>query len=234
VIGLIGGIGAGKSRVAELLAAAGAFVIDADLVGHALLTQRPVRDLVVAQFGPRVLERGDAAGNPPPIDRRALGAIVFADPAALRRLEAILHPRMRQTFERAIARTIRRGQARAVVLDAAILLEAGWNTLCDHVVMVDAPRDQRVARLAAARGWSEPVLTAREAAQWPLRRKAALADTVIRNDAGLEALAEQVRQLAAALFAPDRPDRNTAPRAPRAGARIAPSPGPAADPPRRH
>jgi dephospho-CoA kinase len=238
VIGLIGGIGAGKSRVAELLAAAGAFVIDADLVGHALLAQRPVRDLVVAQFGTRVLERGDALSSPPPIDRRALGAIVFADPAALRRLEAILHPRMRQTFERAIARTIRRGRARAVVLDAAILLEAGWNTLCDHVVLVDAPRDQRVARLAAARGWREPALAAREAAQWPLERKARLADAVVRNDAGLDSLEEQVRQLTARLLPASRPDpgrlpgRGAAAVGPRA--RSGPGAAPPADPPRRH
>ena len=82
------------------------------------------------------------------------GTIVFGQPGALRRLEAILHPRMCRTFERAIARTVRRGQARAVVLDAAILLEAGWNTLCDRIVFVDAPRDQRLARLSAARGWT--------------------------------------------------------------------------------
>jgi dephospho-CoA kinase len=232
VIGLVGGIGAGKSRVAELLAAAGAFVIDADLVGHALLAQRPVRDLVAAQFGTRVLERSDAQGNPPPIDRRALGAIVFADPAALRRLEAILHPRMRETFERAIARTIRRGRARAVVLDAAILFEAGWNTLCDHVVLVEAPRDQRVARLAAARGWSEPALAAREAAQWPLQRKSRLADAVVRNDAGLETLEEQVRQLATELIRVPRPGRGAAPIGPRA--RTGPGAASPADPPRRH
>jgi dephospho-CoA kinase len=235
---LIGGIGAGKSRVAELLAAEGAFVIDADLVGHALLAQRPVRDLVVAQFGTGVLERGDAPGNPAPIDRRALGSVVFADPAALRRLEAILHPRMRQTFERAIARTIRRGQARAVVLDAAILLEAGWNTLCDHIVLVDAPRDQRRARLAATRGWSAPALAAREAAQWPLERKTARADTVIRNDSGLESLAEQVHDLAAALLPPpgpgSRPGRSAAPAGRRARTSASPSSGPPANPPRRH
>jgi dephospho-CoA kinase len=211
VIGLIGGIGAGKSRVAELLAAAGAFVIDADQVGHALLAQAPVRDLVAAQFGPRVLAQGEKGGDPPPIDRRALGALVFADPAALRRLEAILHPRMRRTFERAIARVVRRGRARAVVLDAAILLEAGWNTLCDKIVLVDAPRDQRLARLAAARGWNEKGLAVREAAQWPLERKRALAGVVVTNDGAIQSLEEQVHDLTRALLGPPsgapRPDR---------------------------
>ena len=133
---------------------------------------------------------------PPRIDRGALGAIVFSDPAALKQLEAILHPRMRRTFERAIARTVRRGRAQAVVLDAAILLEAGWHTLCDQIVLVDASREQRLARLEAARGWSEETLATREAAQWPLERKHAAADVVVLNDSGIESLEEQVRRLA--------------------------------------
>jgi dephospho-CoA kinase len=255
VIGLIGGIGGGKSRVAAVLAEEGAFVIDADAVGHALLDQRPVRELVVERFGERVLASpGAGAGEadtdnvtdadrvtdthtsappsrsmlrirpvaavPPSIDRRVLGAIVFNQPAALRQLEAILHPRMRRTFERAIARTIRRGQARAVVLDAAILLEAGWDTLCDRIVFVEAPRDQRLARLSAARGWTEEMLEARESAQWPLDRKRALADAVVVNDAGPESLQERVRRLAGSLLPPARP-----PGANQVGSRVSPGPG---------
>jgi dephospho-CoA kinase len=204
VIGLIGAIGAGKSRVAALLAESGAFVIDADAVGHALLDQRPVREQVLARFGAAILDRSSAPGEPARIDRRALGAIVFAKPDALRQLEAILHPRMRRTFERAIARTIRRGQARAVVLDAAILLEAGWHTLCDRIVLVAAPREQRLARLAEARGWSEQTLAQREAAQWPLERKQALADAVVENDSGALPLEENVRRLATTIFPPAR------------------------------
>jgi dephospho-CoA kinase len=217
VIGLTGGIGAGKSRVAALLGAQGAFVIDADAVGHALLDQRPVRERVVAQFGSRVLTPTDAPGDAPRIDRRALGAIVFADPAALRQLEVILHPRMRRTFERAIARVVRRGRARAIVLDAAILFEANWNTLCDTTVLVDAPRDQRLERLAQSRGWTEATLAAREAAQWPLERKRALADTVVLNDSGTEHIEEQVRRLGAAILPSSR-----AASAPSPGATAAP------------
>lgn len=239
VIGLIGGIGSGKSRVAALLAEAGAFVIDADAVGHALLAQRPVRDLVVSRFGPQVLAPAGTSpedDGPPPIDRRALGALVFARPEALRQLEAILHPRMRRTFERAIARTIRRGQARAVVLDAAILLEAGWDALCDRVVFVEAPRDHRLARLAAARGWDDATLRAREAAQWPLDRKRDLAGAVVLNDSDPESLRERVRGLAAVLLPPAPPARDPGAKA---GPRVAsgpergrPSPG-TADAPRR-
>lgn len=189
VLGLIGPIGAGKSWVAAELAAQGAQVLDADAVGHALLEQRPARDLVVDRFGPAILDRSAPTGTeegstsaPPRIDRRALGGLVFNDPAALRGLEAILHPRMRRTFERAIARAQRGERVRAVVLDAAILLEAGWNDLCDLVVFVDAPRDQRLARVVEQRGWSAEQLEARERAQWSADRKRERADVVLTND----------------------------------------------------
>ena len=151
---------------------------------------------------PRSSIRSASPEEPPRIDRRALGTIVFANPEALRQLEAILHPRMRRTFERAIARTVRRGQARAVVLDAAILLEAGWHTLCDRIVLVDAPREQRLARLAAARGWSEQTLAAREAAQWPLERSAPWPTRSSSTTPALEPLEEHVRRLADAVFRP--------------------------------
>jgi dephospho-CoA kinase len=188
VIGLVGGIGAGKSLVAEQLTRHGAVVLDADRIGHALLDQTPARDEVVARFGPDVLIPGD----PPRIDRQALGAIVFADPVRLRALEAILHPRMRATFEKAIRRTVRKGQATAIVLDAAVLFEASWNTLCDLVAFVDAPADQRHARLLAERGWTAPQIAARERAQLPLDEKRRRAGAVLTNDAGPEALNDLV------------------------------------------
>ena len=196
VLGLIGEIGAGKSRAAERLARLGAAVIDADAVGHAVLRRRAVRDELAARFGAGIL---DPSG---PIDRRALGAIVFADPEARRDLEAIVHPRMRRLFERAIDRAARRGEAKAVVLDAAILLEAGWDVLCDRIIFVAAPRDQRLARLAEQRGWTETVLQARERAQWPSDRKRARADAIVANDAGIDRLAEQIAQLWPRLLSP--------------------------------
>jgi dephospho-CoA kinase len=192
VIGLIGGIGAGKSRAAALFAERGAFVLDADAVGHALLEQRPARDRVIARFGKRIVAPAPDPDAPPVIDRRTLGAIVFANPAERRALEAILHPLMRRTVEKAIERTVRKRQSPAIVLDAAILLEAGWNSLCDLVVYVDAPREQRLARLEAQRGWTEETLLAREAAQWTAEKKRAAADAVLTNDSDVEALGDQV------------------------------------------
>lgn len=193
VVGLIGGIGAGKSCVADELRKRGAFVLDADSVGHALLDQAPAQVEVVRRFGTEVLDR--SAPDGPKIDRRALGAIVFAHESSRRDLEKILHPRMRGTFERAIARTQRKGRVPVIVLDAAILFEAGWNDLCDVVLFVDAPRDQRVARLAAQRGWTEAVVAAREDAQLPLDEKRSRADIVITNDGAPEQLAEEVTRL---------------------------------------
>ena len=95
VIGLIGGIGGGKSSVAALLKARGAVVIDADSVGHEILNEPPVRGQIVERFGTGVLSARSADPGRRGIDRKALGAIVFADPQARRDLEAIVHPRMR-------------------------------------------------------------------------------------------------------------------------------------------
>ncbi len=200
MLGLVGGIGAGKSTLARSLERRGAVVLDLDSVGHALLTQRPVRELILARFGPVVavqaarpagaesdgaavaLESRAEPDEPPEINRATLGAIVFQDPKALRDLEAILHPRMRRTIERVISRTVRAGVARAVVVDAAILFEAGWDDLCDLVLFVEASAAARAERVAA-RGWSPRDLERRERAQWPLERKREAADLVVENDA---------------------------------------------------
>ncbi len=208
VIGLVGGIGAGKSTVAAALAGRGAAVLDADVVGHALLDQTPSREQVVARFGDEVLD----ASDPSRIDRRRLGRIVFAERESLRALESILHPRMRDTFERAIARFERKRQHEAVVLDAAILFEAGWDDLCDIVAFVEAPRELRQKRVAVSRGWDAATIDARERSQLPLDLKRSRADVVIRNDgdsgsleADLERLWRQIK-----LRARSRPSRTRA------------------------
>jgi dephospho-CoA kinase len=211
VISLIGGIGAGKSLVAALWAELGASVLDADAIGHALLDQRPARDEVLDRFGPGVLDPSSGGDGPSRIDRRALGALVFGHPPALRDLEKILHPRMRRTFERAIARAMRKGEARGVVLDAAILLETGWNDLCDRVVFVDSPEDQRRVRLAGQRGWGPETLAARERAQWPLDQKRRAADVVLPNDSGPDALRQEATRLWDQLLRGSGPPRTLRP-----------------------
>lgn len=191
VIGLIGGIGAGKTAAARAFAARGGVVIDADALGHEALEQPEIRQRVLERWS----DRGNLLKPDGKLDRRAIGRIVFADPAELRALEGMVFPyigmRARQEIERAQARA----DAKFVVLDAAVMLEAGWSDACDRVVYVDAPRDIRLARLAARSRWSDAELAAREAAQWPAEKKMKRADAVIVNDAGLEELQTRLDQL---------------------------------------
>jgi dephospho-CoA kinase len=213
VVGLVGGIGAGKSLVASELGRRGAVVLDADAVGHSLLQQTPTRQAVIKRFGPEILDRTSAGDAAPRIDRKALGALVFADRHSLRDLEHILHPRMRGTFERAIARAVRKGGAKAVVLDAAILFEAGWDDLCDLVVFVDASREQRLERVGQQRGWTSEALDAREAAQMPLDEKRSRSTVVLRNALAPEQVAQEVDRLCSRLVRPGqgwvRPERGS-------------------------
>ena len=196
VIGLTGAIGGGKSQVAALLTKRGAVVIDADSVGHEVLEHSEVRRQVIARFGAGVVEHGpDAAATPGSINRQALGSIVFAARPALDDLEAIVHPQMRRQFEAIIDRESVRGRAPMVVLDAAVLLEAGWDNLCDLLVFVAASQPVRLQRVARGRGWTAEVLQAREAAQWPREHKLSRADIVIHNDSSLEILDQNVDRL---------------------------------------
>jgi dephospho-CoA kinase len=125
--------------------------------------------------------------------------MVFADQERRRELEAIVHPKMRDRFRREIERLTRLGLARVIVLDAAILLEAGWDDLCDHVVFVDAPRSVRRQRVAKQRGWSAQALESREAAQWPCEIKRSRADMVLANDSGMDHLNREVGRLDALI-----------------------------------
>jgi dephospho-CoA kinase len=208
VVGLTGCVGGGKSAAARLLAARGAVVIDADAVGHEVLERPEVRDRVAARFGPGVLKEG------PRVDRRALGKIVFADASARRDLEAIVHPLMFEEFRRTIADAERGRAATLVALDAAILLESGWDRECDLVVFVDAPRADRLARVGATRGWSGAEFDAREAAQDSCESKRRRADYVLPNAAGPDALAVEVDRFLAWLAASDAREQDAARRPP--------------------
>lgn len=189
VIGLIGGIGAGKSTAARCFALRGGVVIDGDALGHEALRQPEIVARVVGRWGEDV-RKPDGS-----LDRRAIGRIVFADPAERNALEAAVFPYIGGRCRQEIARALADPAARFAVLDAAVMLEAGWNSSVDRIVYIDAPRDLRLARLAARSGWTADDLAAREAAQWPEGVKKARADAVVVNDGDAAQLQERVDQL---------------------------------------
>ncbi len=207
IIGLTGNIACGKSTVLDMLRERGAQVLDADRVTHELQAPgRPVYHAIVAAFGPGILSAPDG-----PIDRRALGAIVFADPAALRRLEQIVHPAVRERImswlgsvrpetgdwrlereDQSQASSLQPPASQVAVIDAIKLLEGGWKQICDAIWVVTCTPEQQLARLISTRGMREDEARARIAAQPPQADKVAQADVVIDNSGPLEATCRQV------------------------------------------
>jgi dephospho-CoA kinase len=183
LVGLTGNIATGKSVVARMLAGMGACVIDADQVAHEVMQPGgPAYGPVVDAFGSEILA---ADGT---IDRAGLGAIVFRDPAALRRLEAAVHPATIAEVERRIAEA----EEAVVVVEAIKLIEAGMHYRYDALWVVTAPRTLQIERLVATRGLKGKDAALRVDAQPPQAEKAALADVVIVNDGTMDDLREKV------------------------------------------
>lgn len=180
VIGLVGGIGAGKSAVAAAFAELGCLVIDADKDAKAALDLPEIRDQLVDWWGREAL---DATGR---IDRSKVAAIIFTDPDERARLESVVHPLVKSRRGEVIARARAQGKS-GVIIDAPLLLEAGSDSECDVVLFVDAPREQRLARVGS-RGWNEAELTRREAAQLDLEEKRRRSDLIIDNSGPVEEL----------------------------------------------
>jgi dephospho-CoA kinase len=195
VVGLCGGIGAGKSTVADLLAGHGARVIDVDALGREVLTHDDVRAQVAAAFGDGVLA---ANGS---VDRAALAAVVFAggpDDTRLAELEAISHPAMNRELGRRLD-ALAADPPPLVVLDMAVLVESELGRLSDgrgysQVVVVEADPEVRLGR-AVARGMDADDVRARMAAQATDAERRAVADHVLTNDGDEESLARQVAAL---------------------------------------
>jgi dephospho-CoA kinase len=189
VVGLIGGIGSGKSQVADAFARRSARVISGDALAHEALRQPAIRERIAARWGREMLdERGEVA-------RRKLAVVVFADPAERKALEEIVHPWIERRLREEIAAAAADPRVKLVVFDAAIMLEAGWDNVCDRLVYVDAPRELRLKRVAGQRGWTEQETAARERAQLPLTEKAARADHALDNSGSLDHLGRQVDDL---------------------------------------
>jgi dephospho-CoA kinase len=186
VIGLVGGVGSGKSAAARLFGQKGCVVLDADRIGHRILSRPSARRAVVEEFGEEIL--AETGG----VDRKKLGRLVFGDAGKLERLGRIMWPRIRRSLRRGIVRGRRDASVPAVVLDAAVLLEAGWDSLCTDLVFVDASPSSRRRRATSRSGWSERDWRRRENSQIALDRKASACSYRIGNDSDIPHLREQV------------------------------------------
>jgi len=195
VVGLTGGIATGKTTAARMLAERGATVLDADALVYEL--QAPGTDVhraILAAFGREILAPDGT------LDRGKLGARAFADPAARRVLEAIVHPALTAEIARRVEALRRGGQTWLCVLEAALLVEEGPQGIVDRVVVVTAPEVEQVARLRAKGSLSEEEAWRRVRAQLPSAVKARHADHVLVNDRDLASLARQVAALAEVLL----------------------------------
>ena len=176
IIGLTGSIGSGKSTVRALLEGKGAAVIDADVVGHEVYMQgSEVWNKIIAAWGREILSTDGE------IDRKKLGEVVFESPEELKRLNEIVHPVMKETVQSQLME-LKKENTPAVVLEAALLIEAGWNDLVDEVWLVTADRNIATKRLIHNRGLTEQQASMRLERQMPIEEKAKYSDIIIENN----------------------------------------------------
>jgi len=183
ILGLVGRAGSGKSTVAQLLAARGARVIDADRLGHEITDNDPeAREALLREYGPAVYLEDNK------LNRRLVAAKVFADPLALARLNELVHPRILRRIRERLSALAVEGYRGPVVVDAALMLDWAFERECDAVLAVIAPEEAQVERLVRARNWTPAEARRRLASQRRNEDFAALADAVIQNSGSETAL----------------------------------------------
>ena len=188
-IGLTGGIGSGKSTVSQLLGELGAFVIDADKVGHEIyLPGKEAWKQVTAAFGQDILAPDQT------IDRKKLGAIVFGSDDARKKLNSIVHPLMFKDIDYRIKEKRADGFTKPIVVEAAILIEANWLPLADEVWLIVTNKNAVIERVVSQRGLSARDTEARIASQLSDAERRKYATLVIENDGSLEDLKIKVQQ----------------------------------------
>ncbi|MFT4511757.1 MAG: dephospho-CoA kinase [Planctomycetota bacterium] len=185
VIGLVGGIAAGKSKVASLFSSHGILHVNADFHAKAVAEDPQVLAEVATQLGERFVQGTK-------LDRAALGDHVFRNPNAKAQLEAIMHPRVRSRITEALE--LAQSQGQSALLDVPLLFEAGLFEACDTIVFVEA-RDEIRAERARGRGWADDELMRREQNQLPLAEKRARSQHVIDNNGDLSATEQTIDAL---------------------------------------
>ena len=189
-IGLTGGIGSGKSTVAQILGEFGAPILDADKIAHATYAPGgPAYDPVIAAFG------ADIVASDRTIDRKKLGSIVFGNPEKLGKLTSIVWPATFQSIRRNVAELRARGTRMPIVVEAAILIEANWQPLFDEIWLVRASREQVLARIERQRGLKPAETEARIRAQLSDEQRAKHSSLVIENNGSLDELRDLLKSL---------------------------------------
>jgi dephospho-CoA kinase len=189
-IGLTGGIGCGKSTVIKILAELGAIVMDADKIAHSTYAPGgPAYDGVVAAFGKEVLAPDGT------VDRSKLGPIVFKEPEKLTKLTAAVWPATKQRIREMIADARAKGEAKPIVVEAAILIEANWQSVFDEVWLVIASKEFVVERVERERGLKPEQTEARIKAQLPDEERRKHAKVVIENNATIAQLQQQLQRV---------------------------------------
>jgi len=189
IIGILGGIGSGKSTVAAEFAKLGCRIIDADNIARELLGREAVREKMVGLFGESILDSADK------INRKKLAEIAFADVDKLSSLNSVLHPLVLARAEQLIEQYKRHPQVKAIVLDMPLLAEVGWDKRCDRLIFVDCKRQLRTARMKEKGGFDENQLKIRENFQISLDKKASISDNTINNNSDLLVLTKQVTDI---------------------------------------
>ena len=188
-IGLTGGIGTGKTQVSEMLEKLGAAIVNADLLGHQIyVPQSEGWREVVEVFGEEVLAPNGE------IDRTKLGSIVFGDPEALKKLNAITHPKIYALADESLKKLSEEG-SEVAVLEAALLIEAKWTPLVNEVWVTTAPEQDVVKRIQERNGFTEEAIRSRIASQMTQEERITHADVIIENEGDLTELKTKIHKL---------------------------------------
>ncbi len=189
VLGVIGGIGCGKSAVSSAFGKLGAIVLDADAAAHVILAKKEIKDALKATFGESIFDDNQE------IDRGALAHLVFGpkNKEALKRLNNIVHPAVRVQLDHRLKEAREAGHP-LVVLDIPLLMESRFRDECDHILFIEVSKETRLKRVQE-RSWSVEELDRRESSQLSLAEKKSGADLFMKNDASHQELERQVKQL---------------------------------------
>jgi dephospho-CoA kinase len=189
VIGILGGIGSGKSTVAAEFGKLGCTVIDADVIAHRLLNEPDIREQIVKFFG------GSVLGIDGKVDHRKLARAAFAHAEKIEKLNSIVHPKVLAEVEKKIEEIQKNSEAKAIVLDMPLLAEVGWDKRCDVLIFIECNREKRLERAEKSGFLGPDELKKRENFQISLDSKAAIAENIIDNNSGLSELARQVAEI---------------------------------------